>query len=96
MKLAFESVDRIQAATGENHYYRAFQVDEGWIVYIHEFDQLRSARGFRTEPFVYTTSTFDTAQAFAQAFEDDAAEKDTLKRVARATQVVCKSSSSRK
>lgn len=92
MKLSFEPVDRIQAATGENHYYRAFQVDEGWIVYVHEFgefDQLRAARGFLPEPLVYTTLTFEMAQVFAQAFEDDAAEGNASRRVARATQVAC-------
>jgi hypothetical protein len=90
MKLTFEQVDRIQAAVGKNNYYRAFQVEENsWVVYVHEFDQLRAARGFRTEPLVYTTSTFEMAQAFAQAFEDDADEKNTSKRVARATRVAC-------
>jgi hypothetical protein len=84
-KLSWEPVDQIQAATGKNHYYRAFQVDEGWIVYVHEFDQMRAARGFYTEPLSYVTSTFEMAQAFAQAFEDDGAEKNVSNRVARAT-----------
>lgn len=89
-ELTFETVDAIQAATGDNHYYRVFQIEEeNWIVYVHQFDQLQLARGFLPDPFVYTTSSFEMAQAFAQAFEDDAAEKNAAKRVAHATRVAC-------
>jgi hypothetical protein len=83
-KLSWEKVDEIQAATGKNHYYRTFQTDEGWIAFIHQFDQPGEFVG---NPQVYTVSTFEMAQAFAQAFEDYE-EKSMSERVARATQVV--------
>lgn len=89
MKLSFSPVDRILAATGNNHYYRAFPIEENWIVYVHQFDQLQAGRGFLPDPFVYTTTSFETAQAFAQAFEDGDAEGDVVKRLARATRVAC-------
>jgi|694.fasta_scaffold125766_4 hypothetical protein len=84
MKLSFEPVDRILAATGESHFYRAFQVDEGWIVYVHGFD---AAAGER--PLMYTASTLERAQVFAQAFENGDAEKNVSKRIAQATQAAC-------
>lgn len=89
-KLSFAPVDQIHAATGENHYYRVFQIEEEtWIVYVHQFDQVAAARGFLPDPFVYTSSSLEAAQVFAQAFEDDAAEKSAARRVAHATRVAC-------
>lgn len=88
-ELSFEQVDQIQAATGDNHYYRVFQIEEeNWIVYIHQFDQLQAARGFRPDPLVYTTSSFEMAQTFAQAFEDSKADLLSA-RIAKATEVAC-------
>lgn len=84
MKLAFEKVDQIWAATGEGHYYRMFPIDEGWIVYIHRLPHDDSedtpARGVPV-----TATTYDNAQVFAQAFED-AADDDVMSvRIAQAT-----------
>ena len=65
-QLSWGQVDQIQAATGENHYYRAFQVDNGWVLYIHEFN----TEGVPESSQPVGTTTFGRAQEFAQAFED--------------------------
>lgn len=65
-KLFWEQVDQIQAATGENHYYRAFPAGRGWIMHIHEFD----TEGIPSPGQPVGTTTFEHAQEFAQAFED--------------------------
>jgi hypothetical protein len=69
-ELSFEKVDQIWTATGAEHYYRTFPVEEGrWILYIHPFDDDRVPD--RGVPVV--AATYEIAQGFAQAFEDDAA-----------------------
>ena len=66
MKLVFEPVDHIQAATGANHYYRAFQNGEGWVLYIHKFN----GEGVAGYGVPVGTTTYENARVFAQAFED--------------------------
>lgn len=65
-QLSWEQVDQIQAATGENHYYRAFRVENGWVLHIHEFN----TEGVPGSGQPVGTTTFGRAQEFAQAFED--------------------------
>lgn len=69
-KLSWEQVDQIQTATGENHYYRAFPANRGWIVHIHEFN----TEGVPGSGQPVGTTTFERAQEFAQAFEDVASQ----------------------
>lgn len=69
-KLVFEPVDHIQAATGENHYYRAFQDDEGWVLYIHKFND----EGVAGYGVPVGTRTYESALVFAQAFEEGTAD----------------------
>jgi|688.fasta_scaffold225771_1 hypothetical protein len=82
MKLTFEKVDQIWAATGRDHYYRTFRIEDGWILYIHPFnDDKIPDRGVPVG-----TLTFDNAQTFAQAFEDDA-EGDDRRRLEVAAEI---------
>lgn len=69
-ELNFEKVDQIQAATGKDHYYRAFQIDEGWILYIHPC----GSDGIFVHGMSVGASSYENAQAFAQAYEDSTAD----------------------
>jgi hypothetical protein len=70
-QLSWEQVDEIQATTGENHYYRAFRVDvNGWVLYIHRFDD----DGAAVNGVPVGTTTYENAQAIAQAYEDSTAD----------------------
>jgi hypothetical protein len=86
-QLSWEQVDQIQAATGANTYYRAFEVDKGWVLYIHKFNQEPDG-----DPFVgydgvpVGTTTLENAQAIAQAYEDSTADLMSA-RIAEAARV---------
>ena len=85
MKLVFEQVDRIWTATGKENYYRIFPTEEGWIVYIHQFD----GDGIPSHGIPAGTMAYDMAQAFAQAYEDGTADLVSA-RMAQAARVVVK------
>lgn len=72
MKLTFEKVDEIWTATGENHYYRTFPTENGWVVFVHRCDGGDVENAARGIPVGATS--YENAQAFAQAFEDSTVE----------------------